>query len=321
MARCSASRSRTERVDDDRIVLQRGHVGGGRRWRCAENVLQDPLAANHGRGAGRVGGHGQNAPLAEQPAPHAVRRRARRAGTGCHRRAGFRNAGRAVRSGTCSPTSADRARCDPRAGRSRRRARSPRRNACRRLSSKSGNKRRSGVIDSRLRRCSHWSAKLLTRVRERGSASIRRTCCSSTSGLLSSPAICQVEQLVVRDAAPEEERQAGRELEIADAIGRPGRDAGRVLFDAEQELRVHQHGAQGHLDPRVEVSLRARLPVELHRLLEVRVGDRPPIRPAHQRGEDAPGTGFLLARPRRLADEDPAAAGRVPVPLGVDTGR
>ena len=41
----------------------------------------------------------------------------------------------------------------------------------------------SGVIDSRLRRCSHWSAKLVTSDRARGSASIRRACCESTSGL------------------------------------------------------------------------------------------------------------------------------------------
>ena len=42
--------------------------------------------------------------------------------------------------------------------------------------------------------------------------------------------------------------------------------------------------AQGHLDPRVEVPFRAGLSVQLHRLLEVRIGDRPPVGPAHQRG-------------------------------------
>ena len=171
------------------------------------------------------------------------------------------------------------------------------------------------MIESRLRRCSHWSAKLLTRVRERASASIRRTCCSSTSGLLSVAARGQVEQLVVRDAAPQEERQARRELEVADAIGRPRRDAGRVLFDAEQELRIHQHRAQGHLDPRVEVSLRTPLPIERHRLFQVGVGDRPAIGPADQRGQDPSGAVFFVIRSRRLADKNPAAAGRVAVPL------
>ena len=73
---------------------------------------------------------------------------------------------------------------------------------------------------------------------------MRRTCRSSTAGSSSSPAIASVEQFVVRNAAPEEERQPRRELEIADAIGGVRRDAGRVLFDAEQELRAHQDGAQ-----------------------------------------------------------------------------
>ena len=47
---------------------------------------------------------------------------------------------------------AGRARCGPRAGRSSNSSSVSWRNACRRLSSKSGNSRRSGVIESRLRR-------------------------------------------------------------------------------------------------------------------------------------------------------------------------
>ncbi len=128
------------------------------------------------------------------------------------------------------------------------------------------------MIESRLRRCSHWPAKLLTRLRERGSASIRSDLSLEHLGLAQLAALRQVEQLVVRDAAPEEERQARGELDVRDAVGRVRRDAGRVGLDAEEELRVHQHRAQGHLDPRVEVPLRAGTPVQLHRLLEVRVG-------------------------------------------------
>ena len=47
----------------------------------------------------------------------------------------------------------------------------------------------SGVIDARLRRCSHCEAKLVTSARDRSSAIIRRTCRSSTAGSWSLPAI------------------------------------------------------------------------------------------------------------------------------------
>ena len=81
---------------------------------------------------------------------------------------------------------------------------------------------------------------------------------------------------------------------------------------AEQEPRAHQHRGQGHLDPRVEVSGPPRVPEELHRLLEVLIGDGPPVGPAHQRGEDALGAAFFLIRLRRLAHEAAATARRVP---------
>ena len=52
-----------------------------------------------------------------------------------------------------------------------------------------------------------WS----TSASARGSASMRRTCRSSTAGCRSSPRSASVEQLVVGNAAPEEERQPRRE--------------------------------------------------------------------------------------------------------------
>ena len=57
-----------------------------------------------------------------------------------------------------------------------------------------------------------------TSASDRGSASMRRTCCSSTPGLLEPSLAGHVDQLVVRNAAPQEERQARRQLEVADAI-------------------------------------------------------------------------------------------------------
>src|SRR5579885_1972945 len=53
------------------VFLQGWHVGRGWRRRRSEHVLKYPLAANHRRGPGRVGGHSQNAPL-PQEAPSLV---------------------------------------------------------------------------------------------------------------------------------------------------------------------------------------------------------------------------------------------------------
>ena len=52
--------------------------------------------------------------------------------------------------------------------------------------------------------------------------------------------------------------------------------------------------------PASKSAVRAPLPIELQRLVEVGVGDRPPIGPAQQGGEDLLGTGFLVGRPGRL---------------------
>ncbi len=62
-----------------------------------------------------------------------------------------------------------------------------RRSDCRRLSSKSGNSSEFGSTLLTLRSCSHWPAKLLTSACDFGSASMRRTCCSSTAGDFSLP--------------------------------------------------------------------------------------------------------------------------------------
>ena len=61
-----------------------------------------------------------------------------------------------------------------------------------------------------------WS----TSARDASSASIRRTCRSSTAGSCSLSGNRHVQQLVVRNAAPQEERQPRRQLEVADAIRR-----------------------------------------------------------------------------------------------------
>ena len=190
-----------------------------RRRRHAEDVLEDPLAAPHRRGARGVRRHRQDAALAEQPAPLAVFRQRHPSEIDRRRRWRCRSAWRAARSGTCS----------------RRRAASrtlrfswtmlsknssvSRRNAWRRLSSKSGNSRRFGhrgrevaQVQPLARRS--WSSATSAR----GSASIRVIWASSTAGSRSRPRSAAASSCVVGNAAPEEERQARRQLHVADPI-------------------------------------------------------------------------------------------------------
>ena len=69
------------------------------------------------------------------------------------------------------------------------------------------------------------------------------------------------EQRLVGDAAPEEERQARRELDVADAIDRPRRQIGRLGLEAEDELGIDEHARDGALNAGVERAF-ARGPAE-----------------------------------------------------------
>ena len=111
-------------------------------------------------------------------------------------------------------------RCGPRAAGCRGTSPSRVRIAWRSESSNSGKSARSGTNAARLRRCSHWPPKFLTSDCARGSASIRRTSRSSTAGC---PSRCRgrgIEQLLVGNAAPQEERQPRRQIEVADPVRR-----------------------------------------------------------------------------------------------------
>ena len=84
-------------------------------------------------------------------------------------------------------------------------------------------RRRSGATFSRLRSGATDRRKFVVSASARGSASMRRTCCSRTPGRSQAALRRQVEQLIVGNAAPQEERQPRRQLEIADRPGEPRR--------------------------------------------------------------------------------------------------
>ena len=120
-----------------------------------------------------------------------------------------------------------------------------------------------------------------------------------------------VEQFVVRNAAPEEERQTRRELDIGDAIRRACREMCRIDLDAEEEVGSDQHALERRLDRLIERPGPSARPVELDQRLHVVVGHRTPIGAACQRRKDSLRARLLAGDRSRPAHEDPAAARRV----------
>ena len=175
----------------------------------------------------------------------------------------------------------------------------------------------SGRIASRLRRCSHCPAKFRHQVARARVGQHPPHLLLQNSRVPEHSALGQVEQLAVRDAAPEEERQPRRQLQVVEAISLARLDAVRILLDAEEELGADQHGGQRHFHPRLEPVGGARRAVELERPLQIRVRDRPAVRPAHQVLQDPRRAGVVLVRSGRPADEHllparrPARPGRI----------
>ena len=78
------------------------------------------------------------------------------------------------------------------------------------------------------------------------------TCCLEHGGVLQLPCFRHAQQFIVWNAAPQEERQPRRQLDIADPERRAGRDGVRIALDAEDELRRREHALQRHFDTRLE---------------------------------------------------------------------
>src|SRR5262249_3919426 len=104
----------------------------------------------------------------------------------------------------------------------------------------------------------------------------------------------ELQQLVVGNRAPQKEREARRELEVADAVHRSRREAGWIVFDAERELRAREEPLQSRLNPGFEASLLAPHFVELVQSREVAVRHVAAIGATRERRDDAPGTGIFV---------------------------
>ena len=127
----------------------------------------------------------------------------------------------------------------------------------------------------------------------------------------------RIEQRLVRDAAPEEERQARGDLHVAQAVRLSGGGTGGVAFHAQEEIGVDEHPLQRELDTGVEAA--AVLPAaveEAEQRVQVVRRHRPAVGAPRQPRDDIGGAGSLVLGRRGLrpAREDEPPARRVADP-------
>ena len=158
----------------------------------------------------------------------------------------------------------------------------------RRFSSKSGNSARIGRL--RRRGCagsSHCPAKLVDERRRRADRPASAApAARAPPAPRACPRVASVEQLVVGNAAPEEERQPRRQLEIADPDATPAAAAGGSRSTRNRNSGLTSTPLERALDARLEAAVGAARLVERQQRLQIRRRDRPPVGAPRQRRQD-----------------------------------
>ena len=96
----------------------------------------------------------------------------------------------------------------------------------------------------------------------------------------------QIQKFIVRNAAPEEERETGGQLQVAQSICGAGLGICWVALDSEQELRIDEKALDSALNAGVECSRSARalaFAIEANQRLDIALGDRTPIGTTRER--------------------------------------
>ena len=127
----------------------------------------------------------------------------------------------------------------------------------------------------------------------------------------------RIEQRLVGNAAPQEERQARGHLHVAQAVRRARSRPGRIAFDAQEEIGVDEHPLERELDAGVKAAAaRAAAVEEAEQRLDVVRRHGTAIGAPRQTRHDLGGARPLVRIRRgcgvRPADEDRAAARRIP---------
>ncbi len=120
--------------------------------------------------------------------------------------------------------------------------------------------------------------------------------------------LSQRNELVVGNAAPEEEREARGQLDVADLVVVSGRDVRGRRLESEHEVRTRDRRLQCALDPRFESARRRTGLVERHQSFAVVRGKRPAICPSGQPRDDLVGARGLRSGLHGMTAEDELAA-------------
>ena len=118
------------------------------------------------------------------------------------------------------------------------------------------------------------------------------------------------EELVVGNAAPEEEGEAAGEVYVGNLVGRFRGEPCRVAFDAEEEVGAGEEGAEGHFDAVVE-ALSGTFSIEAEEGLDFGFGDGAAPGAACLFEEDAFSAGVVFGRGGGVAAEDAPASGGI----------
>ena len=149
------------------------------------------------------------------------------------------------------------------------------------------------------------AAEVLRPARWIPSFNMRRTWVRSSAGWRSSVFGRKAQQLVVRDAAPEEIREAGGQFAIAHRMCAVRGLRLLIAFDAEQKVGGDEHALEGETEAFTEgIALLADHGYDAGKLIDLLAGGGAAVDAARQGGDD------LLGARRRLfvADEDALAA-------------
>ena len=149
---------------------------------------------------------------------------------------------------------------------------------------------------SRLRNCSHCAAKFEVRGVGAGVGDEAAHLPLELFRIAQAAGLGGGEERLVGDAAPQEEREPRREIEIGDGIGRAGGRPVGVGLDAVEELGADEQAPDGELDAVLEAAVPPALLVEVEQHAELAIGHGAAVGAAGQRRQDAAGARRLAGR-------------------------